>query len=226
MELDLRQQDASQAVSKVTKSDRTRLRCLLAVIEIVAERGLGDLSWESVAQRSQVSRPLVKKYFPSKSELILETAMIARHDFQLELVAELERQASPQTKFRTYVTKMLAWPRLYPEHAAFWISFYHYCCLDQQCRTKNLELVQMGHRRIASLLQNCQANSLSPAPTPEALELARVVQTYLTGAILSMATEDSGVQRVQSEKRAAAIIFNIVTKTGSFGVFKSGEVNS
>jgi AcrR family transcriptional regulator len=226
MGLQIPRQDESKTVVKVTKSDRTRLRCLLAVIQIVAERGLGDLSWESVAQRSQVSRPLVKKYFSSKTELILETAMIARHDFQMELVAELERQSSPQEKFKAYITKMLAWPRLYPEHAAFWISFYHYCCLDQRCRVTNLELVQMGQRRIANLLQSCNPKSESSDVTNEAMELARVVQMYLTGAIISIATEDVGVQIVQSEKRAAATIFEMVTKSGCFGVFDMGSGNS
>lgn len=210
--------EATDRVVELKKSDRTRLRCLEAAIAIAADRGLGDLTWESLAQTASISRPLVKRYFNSKPNLILECAKIARREYQLVLISAMAKHDSPQAKFTAYIRKMIEMPRLAPEGSGLLLCFYHYCRVDRTCREANAEFVKMGNERIAALLQACPLESGEFLSATQALELGRTVQIFLTGVITSFLTEDDSHRVIKKEKAGADEIFKLVTAAGVAGV--------
>lgn len=214
LQLQVTQSEITERVVDLKKSDRTRLRCLEAAIKIAADRGLGDLTWESLAQTASISRPLVKRYFGTKSNLILESAKVARREYQLILIEEMAKHASPQAKLTAYIRKMVEWPRLAPEGSGFLLCFYHYCRLDPSCREANMGFVKMGRDRIASLLQACPLQSGAYLSETKSLELGRTVQIFLTGVITSALTEDDTLRVIQQERSAADKIFSLIAAAG------------
>ena len=148
-------QDARTRVVRVSKATQTQLRCLEATLALVGRDGTSPFTYETIAEMARVSRPLVKNYFPSKADLIRETARIARADYQKLTIDLMEQQTSPRSKLRVYLEQMLAYPRLARDSAQFWLVFFQFCMFDDGCRKENGEYSSMGQQRIEALLRDC-----------------------------------------------------------------------
>lgn len=192
-------QSAIVQTIQVSKSEKTRIRCMQAAISILSQNGLADLTYEAVARRAGVTRPLVKNYFPSLADLIHDATGISVKDFQLELVSAMDKEKSPEKKLATYLKHMMGWVRNYPAETGFWLCFYQYSHVDKKCREANTQIGQMGHKRIAALIAACHFVPLKSEE--EISEIAKNVQLIIIGGIVSMLTENVSGGLAKMEKR-------------------------
>lgn len=136
-----------ESVLKLSKSDRTKQRCLNAAVGILSSSGFSHLKYESIAQEAGVTRPLVKKYFPDKNRLIMEAAASVRKGYQEQIIAEMkERYGQPTEQLKIYIQKNLSLPRENRAATGIWICSLHLAHLDRDSRANNTSMTRMGLR--------------------------------------------------------------------------------
>jgi AcrR family transcriptional regulator len=206
-----------ESVLRISKSDHTKQRCLNAAVGILSSSGLSNLKYESIAQEAGVTRPLVKKYFPDKTRLIMDAAAFVRKGYQEEIIAGmLERHGQPAEQLKLYIQKNLALPRENRAATGIWICSLHVSHLDKDSRAHNTVMTRMGFERILALLGACP---FDPKPSGESLmSLARVLQAILSGAVLAMLTEDLPSSVQSYEQAVAEDCFRLLREQGLKGI--------
>jgi AcrR family transcriptional regulator len=66
---------SSQGSRGRPRDETRRLRVLAAALDIVKESGLDGLSFESIATRSEVGRPMLYRWWPSKAAILIEALL-------------------------------------------------------------------------------------------------------------------------------------------------------
>jgi AcrR family transcriptional regulator len=171
----------------LSKADQKKLIILEAAIQTYAELGIEYVSYEDIARKAKVTRPLVNHYFPDK-KILFESAMkFIRAHFQELAIRELERTSSPKEKLQIYVRSTMTWVHVSPVHAKAWVFFFYLCASDSKLRNLHRELTTMGMQRLTALLHAVAAES--SYPTSHLEEKAKGIQRLITGALLEIATE-------------------------------------
>ncbi len=78
--------EASSPRRRLTKAER-RAQLLAAAEAVFAERGLVGTTFEDIALRAEVTRPLLYGHFESVEELYLECHRVAREEMQQTVIA-------------------------------------------------------------------------------------------------------------------------------------------
>lgn len=171
----------------LSKADQKKLIILEAAIQTYAELGIEYVSYEDIARKAKVTRPLVNHYFPDKKALFESAVKFIRAHFQELAVRELEKFPSPQDKLEAYVRATMTWVKVSPIHARTWVFFFYLCTSDSKLRNLHRELTTMGMQRLTALLQAVAVEKRYP---PTKLEhKAKNIQRLITGALLELATE-------------------------------------
>lgn len=105
--------DVAARKPEVSEVD-TREQLLIAVNDLIIERGLIDVSFSDIAQRSGVNSALIKYYFGNKAGLLmalLERAILPSLK-QMELL--LKMPDSPQDKLRKHIMGIVNTYHRYP----------------------------------------------------------------------------------------------------------------
>lgn len=208
---------ALESTLKLSKSDQTRQRCLTAAVRILSSQGLAELKYESVAREAGVTRPLVKKYYPEKTQIVMEAAALVRKGYQEETIAAMrQNHGQPVLQLRMYIKKMLALPRENRAATGIWLCSLHVAHLNKESRKMNTEMVRMGHERILALLSLCP---FDPTPQADRVEsLARSIQAMLTAAVLKALTEDLPGPNEDYEQNVAEDCFRLLRSEGLQGL--------
>lgn len=173
-----------------SKAQRRRLQIVEAAIESFAEVGIEKSTYERLAKRIKVSRPLIIHYFPDRDDLVETTLKFIRARFQRLAVDALSRAEGPEAKLKAYVEATFDWIARYDKHAKVWLLFYFYCGVDGDFKAMNTELARMGEERIAALIVGLRAKSL---PKAELLWRAKQIQIFVTGALIAAGTETPSI---------------------------------
>jgi AcrR family transcriptional regulator len=209
-----------QRTHTLGKSDRTKLKCIEASIEILSEGGMDELSFEEIAVRAGLSRQLVKNYFPVKSDLVHEAALRVRKQFQEFVIRRMLKQTESEAVLEEYITSSLKWPREYRKEAKFWMVYFHLCATSPKFRKTNSNLVALGHDRITALLSEVHApGSFSQK---DLMFMAKMIQIQVTGGIVSILTENSPFGLAELD----AAIVESCRAIGKFGNKGTGKITS
>jgi AcrR family transcriptional regulator len=194
---------------KITPS-RNREQTLNVIFEecvdLASEIGLENLQAEQIAKRCRVSRTLLNHYFPKDLKRSLRRFLIERvlEDFRAYIDDALKGQTHPEKILKIYVRSHFAWGREYPSKLSILLSFFPQCVVDPELREANTLSVQSGLKRIETLLY------YSVKQKEQVPKLARKVQIFLTGAIISHFTENAPAGRsVGAEKLVLSYISSI-----------------
>ena len=112
---------------KLTKADRRKIEILESAIRTYAELGIAYVSYEDIARKAKISRPLVQHHFPDKYQLFVMAMKLVRAQFQELAVKSIKDAKDPVEKFKEYVRSTFRWLAAYPEHARVWLFFFYLC---------------------------------------------------------------------------------------------------
>jgi AcrR family transcriptional regulator len=186
----------------LSKGNQTRNRILEAAIEISAQNGLDKLTFEAIAERIDVTRQLVKNYFPKKSDLVLEFAPIIRLRFQNYALLKMSASKDPVEMLRSYVLS---------NDCCAWICFFHYCAHSETHRKLNSQFSKMGATRIAELLRlGAEAKRFTSG---DYFIRAKLIQAIITGGLLCLLSEE--LSEAEWEGLAAAAVDNALQVAGA-----------
>lgn len=164
-----------------TKSSVTKLAMLRAAIALYpSER---NLTLQVIADRSKVTRPLVKRYFQSIDQLYEIAFKLVRLELQDYVLSKLEGTRDPATLFGKYVAATLSWERDQTENARFLLCVLARITTNKRYKQMNSEWVEAGHERIQSML-------LAMGVADNVKGRAHAIQSLLTGTLMSLLTQN------------------------------------
>lgn len=169
--------------SSGNRAGRRQMQIVDAAIGEFARNGIEDTTYEAIARKCKISRPLVQHYFPTRERLFHVAANVIRVNFQKLAIDAILAQPAPEDQIGAYVRSHFEWVRKYRDHGRVWLLFYHRCAMSEEYRALNTELVLMGHRRIAALIAQLREKK------EEEPILAKIVQSIITGAVIAALTE-------------------------------------
>lgn len=174
--------------AELTKSQRTRLKIIEAAIKVFSSKGIESTTIDAIARRAKVNRRVISLYFENIDGLLLVTAKYIRGNFQRIAVEAIEKAKDPVSLLDAYVSSTFDWVESYPEHIKVWILILYYAGVEDPFRQLNSGLVATGHERIISLLVDGQSRGFFRCK--DARWTAKMIQTVITGALISAITED------------------------------------
>ncbi len=180
---------------QLSKSDRRRLAILEATIETYSNIKIDYISYEDIARKGKMNRPLIQHYFPNKKKLFELSIKLVRAQFQELAVQAIRKHSSPRDQIQAYIASTFDWIVLLPEHGRIWLLYFYFCHGDAKLRQKHQELTEMGSQRLQLMLSNYYE---SIKQVPKALELrAKTIQRLITGGLIEITTE-TGLAEVRS----------------------------
>lgn len=171
----------------LSKSEQTKLAILESAIKIYSELGIEYVSYEDIARKAKVTRPLVNHHFPSKRQLFELAIKYIRSQFQQLAVTAIQQEISPTEQFRAYIRATIYWPRTFPSHAKTWVFFFYLSISDKELRVMHKDLTKIGMERLIVLLQ--MVSKEKGYSITNLAEKAKIIQRNITGALIELATE-------------------------------------
>ncbi len=171
----------------LSKSEQTKFAILEAAIKIYSELGIEYVSYEDIARKAKVTRPLVNHHFPDKRQLFELAIKYIRTQFQQLAVNAIQKEKSAMDQLKAYVISTVQWTRTSPAHAKTWVFFFYLSISDKELRTMHKQLTTMGMERLRVLLQMVAKENGFPIDNLN--ERAKIIQRNITGALLELATE-------------------------------------
>ncbi len=166
-----------------SKGERRTLDIVEGAIHCYATLGIEKTTFATIAKAAKASRPLVQHYFKDKEEIFDLAVKFIRLHFQTIVVNALAKQTDPARLLETYIDTHFAWLTRFPHHTRVWLLFYFQCTTDRKAKQLNTELAAVGRERIVGLLQATGYKG------KEGAEIARQIQTLITGALIVGGTE-------------------------------------
>jgi AcrR family transcriptional regulator len=170
-----------------TKGQVRQAQILEAAIKNFATVGVENTTPDKIAKTCKISRPLVLHYFKDVEEIFQLAVKVIRAEFQRMAVVAIEKEAKPTGRLKAYVHSSLDWVDLRPLHVKVWLLFFYRCGLREADRKLNSDLVNMGHDRIAALLE--LGKSQGEFHFDDAMATAKMIQNVITGALICRMTE-------------------------------------
>jgi AcrR family transcriptional regulator len=170
-----------------TKGQLRQAQILEAAIKNFATVGVENTTPDKIAKTCKISRPLVLHYFKDVEEIFQIAVKVIRAEFQRLAVVAIEKETNPTGRLKAYVHSSLDWVEKRPLHVKVWLLFFYRCGLRDADRKLNSELVNMGHDRIAALLE--QGKELGVFHYEDATSTAKMIQNVITGALICHMTE-------------------------------------
>ncbi len=198
---------------RASKSQRRRIQILEAAIEICASEGLEETTYDRIAVYCETSRQLVQHYFPKREEMFSLAIRYLRENSKKVVFEHLtEKQAARKTpdaaaNLSDYIAGTFRWFDHYPTHAKVWPVFYSYAASNKKYRDMNTEISAAMAGRILALV--AEGNKLGQFNCPDPEGTARAIQMLLTGALLTLLTENLDVKASDVERQVQAIALQI-----------------
>lgn len=180
--------DFVEFLPSLTKdSSRKRaLSILAATIQSYGELGIENTTYEEIAKRADISRPLLFKYFKDYEDLFYNSVKLIRVHFQQFAVEAFKEAKTPTEKMRAYVQSTFEWIDKHPDFAGVLLLYMHRCSRSARERDFNTQFSETGRMRIAGLIRLAEAQG--EAKCADADAAAGLIQTVIAGAMVTSAS--------------------------------------
>lgn len=161
---------------------------LMAAIACYAADGIEKTTYEAIARRAQVSRPLLFKYFADYDEIFYQAMNLIRLHFQRYTLSATEREASPTRKLGAYLSSAFDWMELHPDFAKGHLLYLQRCSRSQRERDLNSQVTENSRQRISALIRT--STERQGFEVRDLNLTAQRIQSVLTGAMMTLQTEN------------------------------------
>jgi len=177
------------------RTQETRLAQLLtAAIDLLGEKGIDEVTFESVGKRAKMARSHVVYYFKNREELVESAIRFVAHTAQRHIAADLIELGQSDDLLENYFQANFRWATRHPKHTAVMTLLYYESCFKKSRRKFHTEIREVGRKRIDAILRlDPRLASVSPAKREC---LSRNLQALLSGSILLLFSTDRGDPKV------------------------------
>lgn len=165
---------------KPRKGDLRKIAILETTIHLLAHEGLEATSFESIGKKLGIGRAHVSYYYPSRLDLIESAFKFAIGTGQTFSIEALKACPEGGNALEAFVNGTFEWFHTFPEHARVFLLLYYMASVDKRLRKLHDEIRATGAERIAAVL----SAGTWALPKKEIPQLAKLVQTILTGHLL------------------------------------------
>jgi len=189
------------------KSKRRAFILLEAAIACFARKGFEAVTLEMIAREAGVTRPLLRHYFRDIDDIHETAIKYIRLLFQKVAVVALAKGKNPDDALSLYVQSCFDWVANSKTHAKVWLAFIYRCSQHKVSRELNTAAVRVGEERIIQVLElglhrgffNCNNSRVA----------ARLIQTLVTGALVSVGSENVSPDYTEMIKKQCLVIAGI-----------------
>lgn len=172
---------------KMSRTEKRRLQIVETAIDLFAKKGFDEVSFEIIAARCKVTRPLISHYFENKMDLFLLVAKYVRIIYQKNVVSEMQKTVGAEEVFKAYVMAALQWHSNEPMHFRVWMLYYYLSSIDSKMKKEHSDLVDLGTERIVEMLTALPKQAVLPKEVLR--KKARLIQMTITGSLIAEASE-------------------------------------
>ncbi|MBY0370601.1 TetR/AcrR family transcriptional regulator [bacterium] len=168
-----------------TRQDVRRAKILAAVMAILANEGLDELTLERVGKKVKMARSHIVYYFKSRDELVeaaVRYATLSARDLIAKHISERGESKDWRVALRRYVEGNFRWIETQPDHVAVYTLLYYLAAIKPRYRKLHEEIRKVGYDFIDSILKNAD---LTPARRHAAVIN---IQGVLTGNLIDATT--------------------------------------
>ena len=176
------------------KAKRRAFMLLEAAIQCFSRNGFENVTLQMIAHEAGVTRPLLRHYFNDLDDIRETSVKYIRLLFQKIAVNELEKGKDAEDALELYILSCFHWAENLKTHARVWFAFLHLCSHQKRYRKINSEAVIVGERRIISLIE--YGVSSGAFVTKDTARAAKMIQTLITGALVTVGSEDYDPQQM------------------------------
>jgi AcrR family transcriptional regulator len=169
----------------LSKSERTRIVIARAAITNYATVGVEQTNFDRIAKSAGVTRPLVQHYFGTREALFTFVVKYIRADADAFLKSRMKTAKGHGAPLKWAIEAFLDWAKENPAHVKVWLLFQYQASVDADLRELCSETANLIHQAIVGLLVTGGHGDFASLVTS-----AKMVQHFLTGAIVSRVTED------------------------------------
>ncbi|MEZ4751271.1 MAG: TetR family transcriptional regulator [Bdellovibrionota bacterium] len=192
---------------KPRQKDLRTVQVISAVIDLIAEEGIDEVTFESVGKRVGMARSHVVYYFKDRNEMIRQAVRFVGHSAQRIISEDLVGIADWEPLLKAYVNANFNWLEQYPRHAAVMLLLYYLASYSKKERDFHSQLRETGRRRLEAIL------ALSPPLKKLSLArrraMARALQGVVTGALLDAFTTRE-LDLSTAKKETVQVVLEIV----------------
>ncbi len=169
----------------VRKFDRKRIVVLEAFIRSLAERGLADTSYASVANILEMKPAHVAYYFSTWESMLEGAFRLAIHTAQEITIQGVVKAKNPLDKIRAIVYAPFEHFHRFPHHRAVLSAYHMQCIREPKLRAAHREVREVGNERIRQILSAHFQKALSQS---EQRNLATAIQHCVVGSCIEWIT--------------------------------------
>jgi AcrR family transcriptional regulator len=174
---------------EVSKFDRKRLVVLEAFAQSLAENGLADTSYASVAKILKMKPAHVAYYFGTWEEMLSGAFKLAIHTAQEITIQGVLKAPDAEGRLKAVVFAPFEHFHLFPHHKAVLSAYQMECVLRPKLRDAHRKTRESGLQRLQEILRSFHTPSHG-----EFYELARRIQYLIVGACVEWITTASPKQ--------------------------------
>jgi AcrR family transcriptional regulator len=137
--------------SRRQQAEARRHELIEATIGSIAEYGIAGASIERISRAAGVSRGLIRHYFGSKRQLLVEAFQQLGDEFH-EIVTVQGDGLDPEAELRQIMTRTFSAPLFSPERLHAWFGFWHAAKSTPELRLVNERIYAEERGRYRELL--------------------------------------------------------------------------
>jgi AcrR family transcriptional regulator len=184
-------------------------RIVLAAIACYAERGVEETTLREISKRAAIDPPLLKYYFPTLKELMLEVVKFLLEDLKRPVIAALaEEKSNSVLALENYAVATLRWAKENPSYFTLWMYFYHKATHDESFAAINNAIREGGRDRISLWIFAAREAKQVVNTSLTVAEQALAIQSFITGFTIVYGTETRvGLEACENMLRASLRTF-------------------
>ena len=173
---------------QATKSQQRQLEIIKAAIALYAKIGFDKATYEKIAEKCGVSRPLIQHYFSTREELFRASVTYIRAHMQGLAIEYLQKGKTSEEQLELYVRSCFVWARKHSSYAKVWMLYFYFATIRKDLKELHGELTKMGAQRLAALLQQGKLEGVFQSN--DHIANAKMIQAMITGGLVNSITED------------------------------------
>ncbi len=169
------------------KARRQAFKILKSAIQTLDKSGFEAITLAMVARELGITAPAVRHYFVDSTELTELAIKFIRVRYQKYVIEQVGKSENGFQMFNNYLDACFDWPQQFTVETRVWLAYMHRCARRPTSRQINTISVETGTQRLAEILRIGSAHG---QPSADTLGTARLIQTVITGALLTIVSEN------------------------------------
>ena len=171
-----------------SQGQRTKNRLVQAAIECLAEHGLHNTSFQTIADKCGLARPLVAYHFQEKSQIFTKVWDFIYEEALRKTESKLNVSGSAKEKILNYMRVSIEIFSEKKEVTFVYFQLHYMSAFNSDIRQKNTEIKRRAVNRIAVIIMAGQKSKEFKAELDPYL-VAKMIHSSLVGILINSITE-------------------------------------